>query len=90
MTELEIDAFTCGFRCNAYLSSGSEDLLCPFALMGIHAAVDFTGAETPPFKVISHIAQGVAVLRENQELPPSILQLKELRLAKALFQCSQF
>ena len=34
------------------------NLLSSLAFMGIHAAVDFAGAETPSFKMIAHVAKG--------------------------------
>ncbi|HBB17978.1 MAG TPA: hypothetical protein DCZ97_13600 [Syntrophus sp. (in: bacteria)] len=89
VAELEVDAFAGGLCRDADLSGGSENLLRSFALMGVHAAMNFTGAETPSQQMIAHIAQGVAVLREDQKLPPAVLQFQELCLAEARLQCGQ-
>jgi hypothetical protein len=84
VAELEVDAFSCGFRGHAYLRASPENLLCPFPLVGAHAAGDLAGAETPPFEVTANVTQGVPVLRENQELSPAVFQLQKLSFSQAL------
>jgi len=84
VAKLKVDAFAGGLGRYTNLRASPEYFLSPLAFVRIHAAMNFAGAIPPAFKMIANIAQGIPMLRENQELPSPVLQFQELSLAETL------
>ena len=78
MAELEVDPLTSGLSGNTNLPLGTELLLGCLPLVRVHAAVDLAGRIAPASQVLSQVGQGVAMLSEDKQLAPAVLQFGKL------------
>src|SRR5581483_2602424 len=78
VAELEVDPLACGLGGDADLGFALELDLPLAALLRAHAAVDLRRRVAPLVQLLEQVIERVLVLREDQELAATVLELCEL------------
>ncbi len=73
VAKLEVNSLACSFSCHADLARDAEIFLGLFALVRVHAAVDFTDGIAPSLQMLTEVFERVAVFGEDKQAAPAVV-----------------